>query len=387
LESYIIEENKPRSSRLPARLDLAQSGTGLILGLFMWVHMLLVGSIILGKDAFDFVAKTMELAFLSDTGHGYPIAVFFAVSGVFTLFIVHALLGMRKFPISWRQHRIMRDQMQMMKHTDTNLWYIQAVTGFIMFFAGSVHLYTMLVNPGSIDPFLSAHRVFSGNYWFLYLILLICVELHATIGLYRLCMKWGWFTGKDAKNSRKRLKKVKNRLTVFFLTVGFLSLAMFLFIGFQNRSNAGEPYPGTAYQKTSHAVEEKSVAEPDGEAAEPAAETEAAPPAGTSHDTPPAASEDASGHSAAVTHDTADTHESASTHEPAETHEPAATHETVESHDAASAHNTVESHDAPAAHDTADTHGAGSDHDTEPMPETSSDAGAHDATPPATETH
>ncbi|MFU8770351.1 MAG: fumarate reductase cytochrome b subunit, partial [Desulfotignum sp.] len=211
MESYIIEENKPVSSRLPARLDLAQSGTGLILGLFMWVHMLLVGSIILGKEAFNFVAKTMELAFLSDTGHGYPIAVFFAVSGVFTLFIIHALLGMRKFPISWRQHRIMRDQMVMMNHTDTNLWYVQAVTGFIMFFAGSVHLYTMLVNPGSIDPFLSAHRVVSGNFWLLYLILLICVELHAGIGLYRLCMKWGWFGGKDPRQSRKNLKKWKNR--------------------------------------------------------------------------------------------------------------------------------------------------------------------------------
>jgi len=328
LESYIIEENKPRSSRLPARLDLAQSGTGLILGLFMWVHMLLVGSIILGKDAFDFVAKTMELAFLSDTGHGYPIAVFFAVSGVFTLFIIHALLGMRKFPISWRQHRIMRDQMQMMKHTDTNLWYIQAVTGFIMFFAGSVHLYTMLVNPGSIDPFLSAHRVVSGNYWFLYLILLICVELHASIGLYRLCMKWGWFTGTDARTSRKKLKKVKNRLTIFFLTVGFLALAMFIVIGIQNRSNAGEPYPGTAYQKASHTVQEKSATEPGTKEAEPAAESDAA-----------------------ATHDTAETHEAA------------------------------------AAHDTADAHGAAADHDTEHLSETSSDAGAHDATQPATETH
>jgi fumarate reductase subunit C len=381
LESYIIEENKPRSSRLPARLDLAQSGTGLILGLFMWVHMLLVGSIILGKDAFDFVAKTMELAFLSDTGHGYPIAVFFAVSGVFTLFIVHALLGMRKFPISWRQHRIMRDQMQMMKHTDTNLWYVQAVTGFIMFFAGSVHLYTMLVNPGSIDPFLSAHRVFSGNYWFLYLILLICVELHATIGLYRLCMKWGWFTGTDARTSRKKLKKVKNRLTIFFLTIGFLALAMFLFIGFQNRSNAGKPYPGTAYQKTSHAAEEKSAAEPDVEAAKPAAESEAAHPADTSHDAPPAASEEASSHAAAMTHDTADSHDKA------ETHEAGPTDDTADTHEAAAAHDTAESHDASTAHDTADAHGAGTDHVTEPMPETSSDAGAHDATPPATETH
>jgi fumarate reductase subunit C len=327
LESYIIEENKPRSSRLPARLDLAQSGTGLILGLFMWVHMLLVGSIILGKGAFDFVAKTMELAFLSDTGHGYPIAVFFAVAGVFTLFIVHALLGMRKFPISWRQHRIIRDQMQMMKHTDTNLWYIQAVTGFIMFFAGSVHLYTMLVNPGSIDPFLSADRVFSGNYWFLYLILLICVELHASIGLYRLCMKWGWFTGKDAKSSRKKLKKVKNRLTVFFLAIGFLALAMFIIIGFQHRGNAGEPYPGTAYQKASHAVQEKSEQEPSAKEAEPAAESEAA-----------------------AAHDTAETHEA-------------------------------------AADDTAETQDAGADHDTEHTPEASTDAGAQDATLPATETH
>ena len=85
---------------------------------------------------FNWVAKTMELAFLSDTGHGYPIAVFFAVAVIFTLFITHALLGMRKFPISWKQHRIMRDQMVMMKHQDTNLWYIQAITGFIMFFAG-----------------------------------------------------------------------------------------------------------------------------------------------------------------------------------------------------------------------------------------------------------
>jgi fumarate reductase subunit C len=278
LESYTIEKYKPASSRLPARLDLAQSGTGLILGLFMWVHMLLVGSIILGKDAFDFVAKTMELAFLSDTGHGYPIAVFFAVSGVFTLFIIHALLGMRKFPISWRQHRIMRDQMQMMKHTDTNLWYVQAVTGFIMFFAGSVHLYTMLVNPGSIDPFLSAHRVVSGNFWFLYLVLLVCVELHAGIGLYRLCMKWGWFGGKDPRESRKKLKKWKNRLTIFFLSIGFLALAMFIVIGIQQRGNAAEPYQGKAYQKT-HAVpadapDIETAPEPEGAAHQSAAAVE-----------------------------------------------------------------------------------------------------------------
>ncbi|MBU1698104.1 MAG: fumarate reductase cytochrome b subunit [Proteobacteria bacterium] len=241
MDSYIIESNK-KKSRMPARLDFLQSGTGLILGLFMWVHMLLVGSIIFGKAAFNFVAKTMELAFLSDTGQGFPIAVFFAVLTIFTLFIIHALLGVRKFPISWKQHRILRDQMQMMNHSDTNLWYIQVVTGFIMFFAGSVHLYIMLTHPGGIDPYMSADRIISGNMWPLYLILLICVELHGTIGLYRLCMKWGWFGGKDAKKSRQTLKKMKNRATIFFMTIGILALLVFVVIGINHRDRVGERY-------------------------------------------------------------------------------------------------------------------------------------------------
>ncbi len=241
MDSYIIESKK-KKSRLPARLDFAQSGTGLVLGLFMWVHMMLVGSIILGKGSFNFVAKTMELAFLSDSGHGYPIAVFFAVLTIFTLFIIHALLGVRKFPISWKQHRIIRDQMQMMNHMDTNLWYIQVVTGFIMFFAGSVHLYIMLTNPGSIGPYMSADRIVSGGMWPLYLVLLICVELHASIGLYRLCMKWGWFIGKDAKKSRQALKTFKNRATIFFLSVGILALLVFVVIGIKHRDKVGERY-------------------------------------------------------------------------------------------------------------------------------------------------
>lgn len=268
MESYTIESNK-KKSRIPARLDLAQSGTGLILGLFMWVHMLLVGSVILGKDSFNFVAKTMELSFLSDTGHGYPIAVFFAVLTIFTLFILHALLGVRKFPISWKQHRIMRDQMEMMNHTDTNLWYIQVVSGFLMFFLGSVHLYIMLTNPGSIDPYLSADRVVSGNMWFLYLILLICVELHATIGIYRLCMKWGWFAGKDPKASRKKMKLMKNRLTIFFLSVGVLALLVFIVIGINHRDNVGERYDThVAAAQTIEAQEVVPEVEQDDEAVE-----------------------------------------------------------------------------------------------------------------------
>jgi len=238
----ITINGKIKKSRIPARLDLLQSGTGLILGLFMWVHMLLVGSILLGKGSFNFVAKTMELSFISKTGHGYPAVVAFAVLCIFSLFIIHALLGVRKFPISWKQHSIIRDQMRMMKHDDTNLWYIQVVTGFIMFFLGSTHLYIMLSNPGSIDPYLSADRMISDSMWPLYLVLLVSVELHGTIGLYRLCMKWGRFDGKNSVEARQNLKIWKKRLTIFFLTIGVLALLVFCIIGIGHKDKVGQPY-------------------------------------------------------------------------------------------------------------------------------------------------
>ncbi len=238
MKNLLLDKNV-KKSRIPAVLDLAQSGTGLVLGLFMWAHMLLVASIILGTGSFNFVARMMELSFLSASGQGYPVAVVFAVMCVFSLFILHAALGMRKFPISWRQYKTVRAQMHMMNHSDTNLWFYQAVTGFIMFFAGSVHLYIMLTHP-HIAADISADRVVSSTMWPLYLVLLISVELHAAIGLYRLCMKWGWFAGKDPRHSRARLQKLKKRLTVFFLALGILSLVVFVVIGIRHRDKAGE---------------------------------------------------------------------------------------------------------------------------------------------------
>ena len=48
----------------PARLDLIQGASGLLLVLFMWVHMGLVSSILISKDAMYAVARAMEGEFL-----------------------------------------------------------------------------------------------------------------------------------------------------------------------------------------------------------------------------------------------------------------------------------------------------------------------------------
>ena len=92
-----------RKSRWPARLDWLQSASGLALGLFMWGHMFFVSSILLGKDAMWHVTKFFEGYHLF--GRAMPWLVSIVVAVIIVLFVGHALLAVRKFPISYRQYR------------------------------------------------------------------------------------------------------------------------------------------------------------------------------------------------------------------------------------------------------------------------------------------
>jgi fumarate reductase subunit C len=229
-----------RKSRWPARLDLLQSGSGLVLALFMWGHMFFVSSILLGKDAMWTVARFFEGYFVF--GHSLHWLVSVVVAGVLCLLVLHALLAVRKFPISYRQASEFRAHAAGMQHADTTLWWWQVVTGFALFFMASMHLYVMFSRPDRIGPFESADRVWSDHYWLLYLVLLFVVELHGGIGLYRLAVKWGWFAGPDPDATRKRLKTLKWALTVFFLALGLATLAAYIKIGIEHAPNAGQPY-------------------------------------------------------------------------------------------------------------------------------------------------
>src|SRR5262245_18223179 len=88
-----------RKSRWPARLDFTQSATGLALGLFMWGHMFFVSSILLGKVAMWSITKMFEGYFFF--GVAYPGIVSGVVAVVFILFIAHAGLALRIFPINY----------------------------------------------------------------------------------------------------------------------------------------------------------------------------------------------------------------------------------------------------------------------------------------------
>jgi fumarate reductase subunit C len=231
----VIDEQAGAKSRIPARMDLIQSLSGLALGLFMWVHLILVSSILISKDAMLWVTRMMEGSTNPAEKGGYPILVTGAAVSILVLFIVHAGLAMRKFPANWKQMQVMRKHVVRMKHPDTTQWWIQAITGFVMFFLGSAHLIIMASNSDKIGPQLSADRFVSWGLWPLYLILLFAVEFHGAIGLYRLAVKWGIFDGKDPRQNRKRLKKLKWALTVFFLTLGVASFVAYVKIGIENQ--------------------------------------------------------------------------------------------------------------------------------------------------------
>lgn len=235
-----------RRSRWPARLDLLQSGSGLVLALFMWAHMFFVSTILISRDAMWMVTKFMEGYFFF--GRSYPVLVSGAVATIILLIVGHAFLALRKFPINFRQFLAYRAHMAHMRHEDTTLWFWQALTGFALFFLAPAHLYVMLSRPDRIGPFESSDRVWTDHMWPLYILLLLAVELHAGIGLYRLCMKWGWFAGGDPNATRARFKKLKWALTVFFLVLGFATLAAYVKIGIEHRDHYGQPYVPTFQQ-------------------------------------------------------------------------------------------------------------------------------------------
>jgi fumarate reductase subunit C len=108
----------------------------------------------------------------------------------------------------------------------------------------------MLVNPDRIGPFESADRVWSDHFWILYLVMLFVVEIHGGVGLYRLAVKWGFFSGKDVLRARRRLRAVKWGITVFLIVLGLATLAAYVKIGIEHAPDYGERYAPSWVQES-----------------------------------------------------------------------------------------------------------------------------------------
>jgi fumarate reductase subunit C len=202
-------------NRISAYLDWLQMLTGAGLILFMWSHMILVSSIILGPGVMNTLARFLEEIYMAQVG-GPIIAV---------TFLFHFVLAARKVPFRAEQQSSIWKLSRQLRHMDTWLWMIQAATAMVILIMGSIHMWTVLSDL-PITAFKSAARIQGGFWLVFYLILLPIVELHVGIGFYRIAVKWGFIRRKK----RQGFKRFENMLTAFFILIGLIALARFWFL-------------------------------------------------------------------------------------------------------------------------------------------------------------
>jgi fumarate reductase subunit C len=224
-------------SRNQLYYELISGGSGLLLTLFMWGHLLLVGSILLGTRSFDWVADTLENYYIAQP----------TVAVIIFAFLVHAVMASRKIPTQLCERKRMQQLAKGLcdagrghsiashgysafrPHLESMLWIWQVRTGMIMLVLGSFHLiligldiFTPLfgVTTG-IEAISSLKRVQLGL-WPLYGLLLLCVEFHASVGLYRLSVKWGI----GSRITRTTLRRVEQVMFWLLLGLGILTLVV-----------------------------------------------------------------------------------------------------------------------------------------------------------------
>lgn len=199
--------------------ELISGSTGFVLALFMWGHMVFVGSILTGSRGFDWLAEMLEVTFIAQP----------TVIAIFSLFLVHAVFAARKIPAQLEERRRMIALGKGLKsvHEESLLWIWQVRTGMIVLVLGSFHLVLIGVDiftplwggHAGIESVTSLERVQAGL-WLPYAILLICVEFHASVGLYRLAVKWGVLS----QLGRKTLRAIERVILWLFLGLGVVIL-------------------------------------------------------------------------------------------------------------------------------------------------------------------
>jgi fumarate reductase subunit C len=224
------------SARRELMYELVSGLSGVALAVFMWGHMVLVGSILTGERGFNWLAGTLENLYIAQP----------TIIGVIALFLIHAAFAARKIPAQLEERRQLRTLAAGLRdsgrdwpqasgapafvpHIESMLWIWQVRTGLVLIVLGSFHL--ILMSLDVLTPLFGEHtgieaattlaRVRAGL-WPMYALMLICVEFHASVGLYRFAVKWG----AGRRLNRKVLQRIERFLFWFILAFGVVTLAV-----------------------------------------------------------------------------------------------------------------------------------------------------------------
>jgi len=190
--------------------------TGACLVLFMLMHLCFVGSVIVSPSLMNGLSKVFEATGMAQLGG--PI--------IFFLLLLHFVLAARKIPFASKQQGIMVANAQRMRHLDTWLWVIQAVSGMVILVMGSIHLWTVLTDL-PITAQKNAMRLQEHWGWVcFYIIFIPMVWLHTGIGFYRIMVKWGIVS----IDGRPGLRKKDALVVAAAMVIGLATLVRFVFL-------------------------------------------------------------------------------------------------------------------------------------------------------------
>ncbi|WP_029894311.1 fumarate reductase [Desulfohalovibrio reitneri] len=202
-----------RPTRRDAYLDWLQMLSGAALVLFMWCHLILVASVVIGPSVMNAIAEFFESTYMAQVGG--PL--------IFLLLLFHFVLAARKIPFRAEGQTTIIRHARMLRHRDTWLWLVQVVSAMVILIMGAIHMWVVLTDL-PITATKSAERIQGGFWLVFYLVLLPMVELHVSIGLYRLGVKWGFIRS----DNRAAAKKAEGILILLFIAIGLLALIRFL---------------------------------------------------------------------------------------------------------------------------------------------------------------
>jgi len=206
------------SSASFARWEGIQMVTGVALSIFMLTHMVLVASILLDLGngfVFNLITKFFAITY----------GDYIVVPVVLSLLFIHFIAAARKLPFRVNEMKTMWVHSRRFKHSDTWLWVIQTLTAFIILVIACAHIWTMITSL-PMGAAKSAARV-QGGYWLgAYLLLLISVELHLAIGMFRVGIKWGFINSKN----REKWNKYKKLFSAIMIILGLASLIVFYWV-------------------------------------------------------------------------------------------------------------------------------------------------------------
>lgn len=170
----------PRTPKeIRSRLDFWQALSGGLLAIFVCVHLVLEGSVVISPNITNTIGWLMEVTYVAQI----------VAPVILLLILFHFWIAARKMPFRSGELKIFTYHSQSLNDLDTWLWLVQVATAIVILFGAFFHVYGVMSDmPITVE---NSHLRLIHGWVIFYVIFLPCTILHTGIGIYRIAAKYG----------------------------------------------------------------------------------------------------------------------------------------------------------------------------------------------------